>query len=118
MGALVGVAETGALVGARSGALVGLAGSDFVGDAGVGALGADGATGAAPLMGGATGAEGAVGVAWYLAQQRGRGRPRSIKRRQYFLPRRVLQKSAEEGAMQASSIVNAKRRVDCILCWW
>jgi hypothetical protein len=119
VGALVGVAATGALVGAGAGALVGLAGSALaVGAAGVGAFGADGATGAAaaaPPMGGATGAEGTVGAVWYLAQQRGMGRLRAIQRRRNFLPRRVLQKSADEGAMQVSSTVKAKKRVEYIL---
>jgi hypothetical protein len=113
VGALVGVAATGALMGAGAGALVGLAGSTFAGGvAGVGALGVDGVTGAPAPLGGAAGAEGAVGALRYLSQHRGIGRPRAIKRRQNFLPRRMLQKSADEGAMQVSSTVKAKMRVE------
>jgi hypothetical protein len=79
-------AATGALGAVGTDGALGAVGTDD-------ALGAVGATGALPETGG----EEAVGATMNLLQQRGIGdRPRSIIRRQNFLPRLVLQKKASD----------------------
>jgi hypothetical protein len=78
-----------------------------LGAEGAGADGTVGALGALSPMEGAVGDEGAEGDVMYL-QHRGVRRPRSIKRRQIFLPSLVLQKNADDGVLQLSNTANAK----------